>query len=148
MGAAPPQHERRELSAQSERRLLQAVLAIGCLIPLAAGGAGIVRGAAFLKGVHGLLPVDLESHFHYLSGLLMGIGLGFAACIPAVERRGTLVRTLGLIVIVGGLGRLFSLLRDGAPSIAHLGALAMELVATPILLLWQARVARLCGATR
>jgi hypothetical protein len=78
----------------------------------------------------------------------MGVGIGFAACIPAIERRGPLIRTLGLIVIVGGLGRLFSLLRDGPPSAVHLGALVMELVVTPILLLWQARVARLCGAKR
>jgi hypothetical protein len=133
------------LNAAAERRLLQAVVAIGCLVPLAAGGAGILRGAAFLKGVHDPLPIDLGSHFRYLSGLLFGIGIGFAACIPGIERRGTMIRTLGLVVIVGGLGRLFALLHDGAPSIAHLAALAMELVATPILVLWQRRVARLCG---
>src|SRR4051812_50070867 len=50
MGAAQPQPERRQLSATDEagrrapsrlpeRRLLQAVLAIGCLVPLAAGRA-------------------------------------------------------------------------------------------------------------
>ena len=157
MGAAPPQHERRELSTQDETgrrasprllelRLLQAVVAIGCLVPLAAGGAGILRGAAFLKGVHDPLPVDLGSHFRYLSGLLLGVGIGFAACIPNIERRRTMMRTLGLVVVVGGLGRLFALIRDGVPSTAHIAALAMELVATPLLLLWQARVARLCGA--
>ena len=95
----------------------------GCLVPLAAGGAGIVRGAAMLKGVHPPLPVDLESHFAYLSGLLLGIGLAFAWCIPAIERRGPVFRALGLIVIVGGLGRLVSLLRVGPPSVAHLAAL-------------------------
>jgi hypothetical protein len=155
VGAAPPQPERRQLSGSDdagrrsrlpERRLLQAVVAIGCLVPLAAGGAGIVRGAAFLKGVHNPLPTDLDSHFNYLSGLLLGIGLGFAACIPGIERRGPMIRTLGLVVIVGGLGRLVSLLRDGPPSAAHLAALAMELIATPILLLWQARVAHLMRA--
>lgn len=148
MGAAPPQHERRELSASAERRLLQAVVAIGCLIPIAAGGVGIVRGATFLKGVHGPLPADLESHFRYLSGLLLGIGIGFAACIPAIERRGPIFRTLGLIVVVGGLGRLSSLLREGPPSTGHALGLAMELGAMPLLLLWQARVARLCGDSR
>jgi hypothetical protein len=155
MGAASPQPERRQLSAQDEpgrraprlpeRRLLQAVIAIGCLVPLAAGGAGILRGAAFLRGVHDPLAVDLGSHFRYLSGLLMGIGIGFAFCIPRFERRATMIRTLGLIVVVGGLGRLFALLHDGPPSAVHLAALAMELVATPILVLWQARVARLAG---
>lgn len=158
MGTAQPQPERRQLSAADEagrrapprlpeRRLLQAAVAIGCLVPLAAGGAGILRGAAFLKGVHDPLPVDLGSHFRYLSGLLFGIGIGFAACIPAMERRGTVMRTLGLVVVVGGLGRLFGLLHDGPPSIVHVAALGMELVATPILVLWQARVARLCGGT-
>ncbi|HEX4736991.1 MAG TPA: DUF4345 domain-containing protein [Allosphingosinicella sp.] len=124
------------------------MLAVGCLVPLAAGTAGIMEGATLLKGVHAPVPTDLNSHFRYLSGLLLGVGIGFAACIPKIERRGPLVRTLGLIVIVGGLARLFGLLRDGPPSGAHLGALAMELVATPVLLLWQARVARLYGATR
>ena len=146
MGAAPPQHERRELSASAERRLLQAAVALGCLIPISAGGVGIVRGPAFLKGAHGPLPVDLESHFHYLSGLLLGIGLGFAACIPGIERRGPIFRTLGLIVIVGGLGRLSGLLRDGPPSAGHMVGLVMELGAMPLLLLWQARVSRLFGA--
>ena len=136
------------MSAAAERRLLQAVVAIGCLIPVAAGGVGILRGAAFLKGVHGPLPVDLESHFHYLSGLLLGIGIGFAACIPAIERRGPLFRTLALIVILGGVGRLSSLLREGPPSTGHVLGLVMELGAMPLLLLWQARVARLCGGAR
>jgi hypothetical protein len=155
MGAAPPQPERRELNeteAQGrrrarrlpERRLLQALVACLCLVPLAAGGAGMVKGAAMLKGVHPPLPVDLDSHYRYLSGLLFGIGLAFAACIPAIERRGTLFRMLGLIVILGGLARLFSLTRLGPPSAGHVFGLAMELGAMPLLLLWQARVARLC----
>jgi hypothetical protein len=124
------------------------VLAAGCLVPLAAGGVGIVRGAAMLKGVHLPVPTDLNSHFRYLSGLLFGIGVAVALCVPAIERRGSLLRMIGLLVILGGLARLASMIREGLPSAAHLGALAMELVAMPLLLLWQARVARLCGSDR
>lgn len=141
-------HDIRAPNSLLERRALQAMVAIGCLVPLAAGGVGIVRGATLLKGVHGPVPVDLDSHFRYLSGLLLGIGIGFALCIPGIERRGALIRTLGFIVIVGGLARLSSLLRDGPPSAAHLGAIGMELGATPVLLLWQARIARRCGTGR
>jgi hypothetical protein len=120
------------------------VIAVACLVPLAAGGAGIVRGATMLKGLHPPLPVDLDSHYRYLSGLLFGLGLAFASCIPAIERRGRLFRTLGAIAIVGGLARLVSLLQVGPPSAGHVFGLFMELGAVPLLLLWQARVARLC----
>jgi hypothetical protein len=153
MGAAEPQPERGELSADREakgrpprrpfeRRLLQAAVALGCLVPLAAGGAGMLNGATMIRGLHPPLPTDLDSHYRYLSGLLFGIGLGFASCIPAVERRGPVFRRLGGIVIVGGLARLLSLAEAGRPSGGHLFGLAMELGAVPLLLLWQARVAR------
>jgi hypothetical protein len=114
-------------------------------VPLAAGGAGIVRGAAMVKGLHPPLPLDLDSHYRYLSGLLFGIGLAFGSTIPAIERRGVLFRTLGFIVIVGGFARLVSLVRLGPPSTGHLFGLFMELGAVPLLLLWQARIARFCG---
>jgi hypothetical protein len=113
-------------------------------VPFAAGGAGIVEGATMLKGLHPPLPVDLDSHYRYLSGLLFGLGLAFASCIPTIERRGRLFRTLGAIVIAGGLARLVSLLRVGPPSAGHIFGLFMELGAVPLLLLWQARVARRC----
>jgi hypothetical protein len=59
-----------------------------------------------LKGVGAAAPTDLESHFRYLSGLLLGLGLAFAWCVPAIERRTLLFRTLGLVAVLGGLARL------------------------------------------
>jgi hypothetical protein len=45
-------------------------------------------------------------------------------------------------VVLGGFGRLLSMLTTGEPSLIMIGALAMELLATPIITLWQLRVAR------
>jgi hypothetical protein len=130
------------IDAGIERRLLQATVMAGCLVSIGAGMAGIVSGGAFLKGVAAPVPVDLDSHFRYLSGLLLGIGIAFAACVPAIERRTALFGTLGGIVIVGGLARLSSILIAGMPSGGHQFGLAMELGAIPLLILWQRRVAR------
>ena len=95
-----------------------------------------------IAGIERPYPADLDSHFRYLSGLLLGIGLGFAACIPSLERRGRLFRALGLVVVAGGLARLWSLADAGAPTGPHLAALFLELGLVPLLVLWQARVAR------
>ena len=130
------------MTREAERRLLQAAVALACLVPLSAGGLGVIESADMLKGVARPLPVDLDSHYRYLSGLLLGLGIGFAACIPGIERMGAVFRTLGLVVVVGGLARLLSLLEAGVPSFGHLFGLAMELGTVPLLMLWQARVAR------
>lgn len=130
------------MSPPAERRLLQAAIAVAALVPLAAGGAGIVRGPDMLAGIAGPVPIDLDSHFRYLSGLLFGIGLVFIACIPRIDDRGPIVRAVGAVVVAGGLARLFALIDAGVPGPGHLFGLAMELGVVPVILMWQARVAR------
>jgi hypothetical protein len=122
----------------TERRLLQIAVALGSLVPIIAGGAGILSGLAMVDGSG---SVSADSHFRYLSGLLFGIGVAFVTTIPGIERHTGRFRVLAGIVVAGGIGRLVSLLMRGAPDTAMLAALAMELVVTPALALWQARVA-------
>ncbi len=129
-------------AGSKERLLLQLIVALACLVPLAAGAAGMIQGPGMLRGVGGDGPADLDSHFRYLSGLLFAVGIGFATCIPGIERKTGRFRLLALLVFVGGLGRLVSFLSIGVPGPGHVFGLAMELVAVPLLVLWQARVAR------
>jgi hypothetical protein len=86
---------------------------------------------------------DLDSHFRYLSGLLLAIGVGFVSTIPRIETHGGRFRLLTGIVVMGGIGRLLSLLAIGMPSSAMIAALGMELLVTPGLAIWQRRVARM-----
>jgi hypothetical protein len=107
-----------------------------------------LNGPALVRGIDpGGAPTDLDSHFRYLSGLLLGFGLAFLACVPAIERRTAVFRTLGLIVLIGGLARLLSAITIGLPGPGHVFGLAMELGTVPALVLWQARVARLFAAS-
>jgi Domain of unknown function (DUF4345) len=131
------------VTANAERRLLQAATALAALVPLSMGTASIIGSAGVLKGVALPLPIDLDSHFRYLSGLLLGIGLIFVASIPRIERRTQIFRALGAIVVVGGLARLLSLVQSGVPGPGHQFGLLMELIVVPLIVLWQARVARL-----
>lgn len=84
-----------------------------------------------------MAPLSLDSHFRYLSGLLLGIGLGYWTTIPAIENKGGRFRMLTMIVFIGGLGRLWSLLAIGIPDKPMLFGLTMELVVTPLFAFWQ-----------
>ena len=126
------------MTLRRERTLLQAVVALTCFVPLSAWLAGFIGGAAWL------LPTpatDMDSHFRYLSGLFLGLAIGFVSCIPGIERKGGRFRLLGLMVVVGGFARLWSMIATGAPSASHLTGLGIELIVVPLLLGWQARVA-------
>ena len=124
-----------------ERRLLQIVVAIACLVPLSVGGNSILHGPGFL-GHPPVIPTDLDSHFRYISGIFFGVGLGFASCVAAIEDKGPRFRLLGALVVCGGLARVASLLSVGVPGKGHLFGLAMELGVVPLLMLWQAGFAR------
>jgi hypothetical protein len=126
----------------NERRALQIVVAIASLVPISAGAAGVLLGPAMVEiGT----PAAADSHFRYLSGLLLGIGIAFVTTIPRIETQTARFRLLAAIVVAGGLGRLFALLVRGYPDKPMAFALVMELVVTPALALWQARLAYRAG---
>jgi hypothetical protein len=129
-------------ASEMARRILQLAVMIGSVVPIGAGTAGMLLGPR-LPGPGAVGSGDLDSHFRYLSGLLLGIGLGYLSTVPRIEAHGGRFRLLTCIVVVGGLGRLFSLLAPGSRSPAMLAALGMELLVAPGLALWQWRVARL-----
>jgi hypothetical protein len=128
-------------SASNERRALQIVVAIASLVPILGGAAGIILGPLLVdeRSAH---TADLDSHFRYLSGILLGIGLAYASAVPGIDRRKRRFMLLCGIVVLGGLGRLFSLIATGTPSPVMIGALVMELLVTPLITLWQLRIAR------
>lgn len=122
-----------------ERRALQVAVGFASLVPISAGLAGVILGPGLVGGSG---AVDADSHFRYLSGLLLGIGLAYAASIPRIERHRGRFLLLTLIVVAGGFARLTSVAALGLPSASMAAALAMELLVTPALAVWQARVAR------
>lgn len=129
------------MTLRGERALLQAAVALVCLVPLAVASVSIVRGALWLQPAP---TTDLDSHFRYLSGIFLVMGIAFLTCIPAIEAKTGRFRLLGGMVVGGGLARLVSLGIVGEPSSGHLLGLCIELILVPLLLAWQTRIARLC----
>lgn len=124
-----------------ERRFLQAAVAIACLIPILTGVDGVLRGAAMFR--HITSTADLDSHYRYLSGIFLMLGLAFASTVPRIERQGPRFRLLATMVVMGGLARALSWAIVGPPGMGHQLGLAMELIVVPLLALWQMRVGRL-----
>jgi hypothetical protein len=110
------------------------------MVPLAGSTLGVVLGPDWLH--RGVVGRDLDSHFRYLSGLLLAMVLLFASCVPDVERKGLRLRMIALLPVIGGLARLCGMLVSGPPGRGHVVALCIELGVVPLLVLWQARVAR------
>ncbi len=122
-----------------ETKLLQVAVAVCGGAPVAAGLAGALFGPAMLDPSGG---AGLDSHFRYMSGLLLAIGIAYWSTIPRIELAGSRFALLTLIVVCGGFFRAVGLLITGPSDPWMVGALIMELIITPALYLWQERVAK------
>jgi hypothetical protein len=121
-----------------EKKLLQQAVGLAAILPIATGLYGVLFGPALTNE---MVSVSGDSHFRFLSGLLLAVGLCFWSTVPAIEEKTGRFRLLTLLVALGGLARLLGLMLTGVPSFFMLGGLFMELVVTPFLCLWQTRVA-------
>jgi len=119
----------------TERRRLQIAVGAAAGVPAGVGLWGVLAGL----GAPGSFA---DSHYRYLSGVLVGIAVAYWSLLPRIERAGWPFRILTLIIVIGGLARLGALFASGgSPSIW--GALAMELGVAPILMWWRERVERM-----
>lgn len=127
-------------AADRERSAFRLAVFVLAFVPVSAGFAGALLGAG-LPGLDAPAgAINLDSHVRYLSGLLLGIGLGFWSTVMRPAIRLDRFRLLAMIVIIGGAARFLSLFAAGWPDAPHVGALAMELVVTSALLAWSMRL--------
>ena len=122
----------------NERRLLQIAVVLAGLVPVTAGALGAFAPDIMRLGD----PASALTHLSYLSGLLLGIGLVFWSLIPTIERQSRPIALLTAIVVLGGLARLLLAARLGVWSLSVTLPLVMELGVTPLICLWQRRLAK------
>lgn len=90
------------------------------------------------------MPNSLDNQLCYLAGVYAGaVTFNLWYAIPRVQTRGLCVAIAAGAVFCGGIGRLVSMASVGNPrDPTMLGGLVLELGVTPLLVLWQRRLAR------
>jgi hypothetical protein len=117
----------------AQRNALRLCVALVAAVPVVGGLWGAIESI-------GGASAWSTDHYRYLSGLLLAIGLGFWSTVPNIERRTQRFRLLTGLVVIGGLCRLLGLVLGDLLTPAIAAALALELVATPLLCFWQSQV--------
>jgi hypothetical protein len=122
-----------------ERKLLQIAFACAGLALTGFGLAGVFFGTGFMDLTGN---VAMDSYFRFLKGMLLAIGLIYWSAIPDIERHGERISLVTFILVLGAVPRLMAVISHGVPTNGILVGLAGELIAVPLLWLWQRHVAR------
>jgi len=121
------------------RRALQVVLVVLAVIPIGTGLMDMLFGAGTLPSEQDLNP-DLQSNYRFFATIWLGLGLMILWIVPRVETAVLPLRAVTGIVFLGGLARVLSIVVSGAPHPMFVAFTILELVAPPILVLWQNKV--------
>jgi hypothetical protein len=127
------------------RRNLQILMWLLVPVPVVTGLIGMMGvGDPLYAGLGLDLPHEptFDSNLRFLGGVWCGLGLAAAWTIPRIERETALFRTVWGAIFVGGVGRLLSIALVGAPLAPFIGFTALEIIGAPLIVLWQAKVAR------
>lgn len=121
------------------RQVLIGVLAILGIVPVATGTMGMVLGPAGAPGgAATTASVDSEYRFVNLFWAAAGALLWWSLRDP--DKRSRVTQSVLALAAAGGVPRLLSWRRTGAPHVAFKGALVLELVVVPLVLVWHRRV--------
>lgn len=122
------------------RRGLQVVLASIGAVATVAGGSGVLRGAAEVKGGGPVsAPVDSEYRFYAAWYPVLGVLLLRAARRPEAET--TIVRACAAGFFLAACGRVLSIRKLGPPNSVQKLLLGAEFVIPAVVVPWQAALA-------
>jgi hypothetical protein len=128
------------------KRTLQITSAVLAAIPVATGIVGMFGINDPLYASAGL-PASalLDTNLRFFSGVWFGVGAAMYWIIPSIDRQTLLFRVLWGMIFVGGIGRLLSMLMLAVPPVPFIGFTVLELAGAPLMVFWQARLAKGAG---
>ncbi|GAA3754091.1 hypothetical protein HDA32_004376 [Spinactinospora alkalitolerans] len=123
------------------RRGLQVAVAVLALVPILTGLNDVLLGPTMIPGGGEVTP-SVDGTFRFNGLFWLATGVIALWMVPRIEWVTTPFRLLFGLIFVGGLVRLLSVAVTGWPHPVFIGAMLMELIGMPLLILVQARVAR------
>lgn len=131
------------MDAAFERRALQVILAALSAIPVGSGLAGIIGGPSAATGNRGQsATASLDNEYRFLNVYWLAVAPMLWRMLPNIESEQRRFRLLAGTVAASGLARSLAWRRTGRPHPVFVGATALELIGMPVVIAWQARIAR------
>lgn len=118
------------------------VVRVSCLLPCATGLLDMVRGVRALSPAGAVIPgrvaTDpvINSQFKFLGAIWFGYGLTLWRASADLHANAGLFRLLMGILFLSGIGRAAAAVEFGRPGPLFTGAMVLELVGAPLVLLW------------
>jgi hypothetical protein len=129
------------VSYRSRRRLLQALFGVLGVVPILTGLYAVLAGPG--GQVDGeAVNASVESEFRFFASLWIAFGAAALWVAPRVDRETALVRLLAGILFSAGLARAIAWIAAGTPHWSYLVLLGLELLLPPLIVSWQAQLAR------
>jgi hypothetical protein len=126
--------------AGSRSALIATVAVLGA-VPVATGTAGILRGAAGAPGGEPTTP-SIDSEYRFVNVFWTAAGVILWWSLRKPEQRADVTRLLLGLAAAGGLPRLLSWRKVGAPHPMFRATIVLELLVVPLVLIWHAQVIR------
>lgn len=123
------------------RKILVVVIYLLGATAILTGLLAVVGGPAALLGGAAAVP-SVDSQLRYADVIWLGAGVVLIWSARKPLERAMATRVVLLIAAVAGVGRLISLLVVGVPHPFYLVTMGLELVVTPLIILWHSRVFR------
>ena len=128
-------------ASRRSRRRLQWTLAVLAAIPTASAAREIVLGPRGVPGGSPEVTPTVDSALRYANVFKLAVGPVMWSQVPRVDTNSPALTSALAALFVGGLARTWSWKQAGRPHPVSVTALVLELVAPPVLIAWQRRVA-------
>ncbi|MEU0268867.1 DUF4345 domain-containing protein [Nocardioides sp. NPDC006303] len=128
-------------ASRRSRRRLQWTLAVLAAIPTASAAREIVLGPRGVPGGSPEVTPTVDSALRYASVFKLAVGPVMWSQVSRVDNSSPALTSALAALFVGGLARTWSWKQAGRPHPVSVTALGLELLAPPVLIAWQRRVA-------
>jgi hypothetical protein len=117
-----------------------------CVVPFLTGVVDVIGGVWIIEQAGAALPMEvsanavLNNQIAFWGAIWFGFGVSLWWASRAPLRRAAATRILLWVLFLAGLARAYACVRWGYPGPVMVGAMAIELVLAPVLLVWLARL--------